>query len=103
MSLFLHVLYPQCDLPLCFSSHSQSKLNPKVVVCCAPGVFESRVVRYKPWSLPTTSPLSVSIRILCLQDLLMGKDDSFYLFEFFLLVLDSATVFKELDSALTTK
>lgn len=33
----------------------------------------------------------------------MGKDDSFYLFEFFLLVLDSDTVFKELDSALTTK
>lgn len=95
MISFLHVLYPQCDLPLCFSSHSQSKPNPKVVVCCAPGVFESRVVRYKPWSLPTTSPLSVSTHILCLQDSLMGKNDSFNLFESFLLVSDGDIVFRK--------
>lgn len=91
----LHVLCPQCDLLLCFSSHSQSKPNPKVVVCCAPGVFESRVVRYKPWSLPTTFPLSVSTHILCLQVLLMGKNDSFNLFESFLLVSDSDIVFRK--------
>lgn len=95
MISFHHVLYPQCDLPLCFSSHSQSKPNLKVVVCCAPGVFESRVVRYKPWSLPTTSPLSVSTHILCLQDSLMGKNDSFNLFESFLLVSDSDIVFRK--------